>query len=66
MQNRLREFRTKKGLMQIQLADEIGCKQGTVAHYENGLCHPSLYVAIRLARALNTTVEELFEGEVDG
>ena len=66
MQNRLREFRAKKGFTQMQLACEIGCEQGTVAHYETGLCHPSLHAALRLARALNTTVEELFGGEVDG
>lgn len=66
MQNRLREFRAKKGLTQMQLACEIGCEQGLVSQYERGVYTPSLHNALRLARALGTTVEALFGGEVDG
>lgn len=63
MQNRLREFRAKKGFTQMQLACEIGCEQGL---YERGVNTPSLHNALRLARALGTTVEALFGGEADG
>lgn len=66
MQNRVLEFRAKKGLTQMQIADVIGCQQGRVSQYERGVHSPSLHIAIRLARALGTTVEELFGGEVDG
>lgn len=66
MQNRVREFRTKKGFTQMQLACEIGCEQGLVSLYERGVYTPSLHNAIRLASALGTTVEALFGGEVDG
>lgn len=66
MQNRLREFRAKKGLTQMQLAYEIGCEQGLVSQYERGVYTPSLHNALRLARALGTTVEAIFGGEVDG
>lgn len=66
MQNRLREFRAKKGLTQMQLACEIGCEQGLVSQYERGVYTPSLHNALRLARALGTTVEAIFGGEVDG
>ena len=66
MQNRLREFRAKKGLTQMQIADVLGCQQGLVSQYERGVYTPSVHNALRLARALGTTVEELFGGEVDG
>ena len=65
MQNRLREFRAKKGLTQMQIADVLGCQQGLVSQYERGVYTPSLHNALRLARALGTTVEDLFGGEVD-
>lgn len=66
MQNRLREFRAKKGLTQMQIADVLGCQQGLVSQYERGVYTPSLHNALRLARALGTTVEDLFGGEADG
>lgn len=66
MQNRLREFRAKKGFTQMQLACKIGCQPGLVSQYERDVYSPSLHIAIRLARALGTTVEALFGGEVDG
>lgn len=66
MQNRLREFRAKKGLTQMQIADVLGCQQGLVSQYERGVYTPSLHNALLLARALGTTVEDLFGGEVDG
>lgn len=66
MQNHLREFRAKKGFTQMQLACKIGCEPGLVSQYERGVHAPSLRHALRLARALDTTVEALFGGEVDG
>lgn len=66
MANRLREFRKNQGMTQMQIADVLGCQQSFVSQYERGVHTPSLHNALRLARALNTTVEELFGGEVDG
>lgn len=66
MANRLREFRKNQGMTQMQIADVLGCQKSSVSQYERGVHTPSLHNALRLARALNTTVEELFGGEVDG
>lgn len=66
MANRLREFRKNQGMTQMQIADVLGCEQGLVSQYERGVHTPSLHNALRLARALGTTVEALFGGEVDG
>lgn len=66
MVNRLRKFRKNQGMTQLQLAEVVGCRQGLISLYERDERHPTIYIAIRLARALDTTVEELFGGEVDG
>ena len=66
MANRLREFRKNQGMTQVQLAELVGCTQGLISLYERDERHPVIYGAIRLARALGTTVEALFGGEVDG
>lgn len=60
MKNKIFEFRTKNGLTQRQLANELGMLYQALQRYERGSVVPPVYVAIRLARVLHTTVEELF------
>lgn len=66
MANRLREFRKNQGMTQMQIADVLRWQQSLVSQYERGVHTPSLHNALRLARALGTTVEAIFGGEVDG
>ncbi len=56
----LRLGRQARGLTQEQLADMAGIARQTVSAIESGLSDPSLRNAMALARALGTTVEELF------
>ena len=58
--NRLRELREAKGLTQAQLADASGMSRKTVNTVENGVFVPSTIVALKLAAALQCTVEDLF------
>ena len=60
LDNRLRELREAKGLTQAQLADLIGVSRKTVNTVENGVFVPSTVVALKLARALGSSVEDLF------
>ena len=60
LENRLRELREAKGLTQAQLADLIGVSRKTVNTVENGVFGPSTVVALKLARALGSSVEALF------
>ena len=60
LENRLRELREAKGLTQAQLADLIGVSRKTVNTVENGVFVPSTVVALKLAKALGSSVEELF------
>lgn len=60
MKNRLKELRRAKGLRQEDLAEALGVSRQTVIAIENDKYDASLPLAMRLARYLETTVEELF------
>ncbi|MGE0440588.1 MAG: helix-turn-helix transcriptional regulator [Gemmatimonadales bacterium] len=59
--NHLRRMRIDQGLTQAELAAIVGVSRKTINTVENGVFVPSTIVALRLARALGTTVERLFE-----
>ena len=59
--NRLREARAERGWTQAELAERIGVTRKTINTVENGVFTPSTILALKLARALDTTVEALFQ-----
>jgi putative transcriptional regulator len=61
LSNRLREERTRRGYTQAQLAELVNVSRKTINTVENGIFVPSTTLALRLARALDTTVEALFQ-----
>ena len=61
LRNRLREERARLGLTQADLAALVEVSRKTINTVENGVFIPSTVLALRLARALGTTVEELFQ-----
>lgn len=56
---RLREARRQRGLSQDELATAAGLKQSAVSHYESGRRTPSVEHLVRLAEALEISVEFL-------
>lgn len=60
MQIKVLERRKALGLSQTELAQKAGIGQHTVSDIETGLHVPKVDVAILIARALHSTVEELF------
>jgi putative transcriptional regulator len=58
--NAIKQRRTDLGLTQAELADRVGVTRKTVNTVENGVFTPSALLAIKLAKALNVPVEELF------
>lgn len=58
--NRLREVRTQRGLSQADLAVRARVSRKTINTVENRVFVPSTVLALRLAHALDTTVEQLF------
>lgn len=61
LDNRLRDERTRRNLTQAQLAELVGVSRKTINTVENGIFVPSTVLALRLAKALDTTVELLFQ-----
>ena len=64
MANKIAGYRKKLNLTQPQLAEKAKLTSYTlIQRYEKETRVPSVYIAIRIAKALNATVEELFELE---
>lgn len=66
LRDKLRAARIEKHLSGRGLTQLAGVKQSAYSLWEQGKTIPNVRHALRLARALGTTVEELFGGEVDG
>lgn len=62
MKNRIKEKRKAKKISQETLATQCGVSRQTVNAIENNKYDPTLALAFRLAKVLDTTVDELFEG----
>jgi putative transcriptional regulator len=60
LDNKLKERRAELGLTQAELAELVGVTRKTVNTIENQVFVPSTILALKLARALNMPVEELF------
>lgn len=56
----VRAARTRARLRQADLAAAVGVSRQTIISLERGDYSPSVYLALRIARALESTVEELF------
>jgi putative transcriptional regulator len=48
-------------MTQQELADQVGVSRQTVISIERGRFRPTVELALRLARALGVSVEQLFE-----
>lgn len=65
--NKLKKARIKLGLTQVQVAKKANITEVSYQRIEYGSQRPSLTTALLIAKALQTTVEELFPlgGEAD-
>ena len=61
LNNTLKVQRTIKNLTQEQLAELVGVTRKTISTVENGIYIPSTYLALKLSRVLEVSVEELFQ-----
>lgn len=62
MRNNVRYYRLYKGVSQRWLAQKVGCSHRAI---ERGESAPNVYLAMRIARALDATVEELWRENHD-
>lgn len=60
MENKLKIIRESKNLKQTEIAQKVGISVMSYFRYETGEREPKTRIAIKIAKALDTTVEELF------
>ena len=60
MENKIRVARAERRLTQQQLADAVGVSRQTINAIESGKFVPSTVVALKIARAFERPVEEIF------
>ena len=60
MKTRIKELRARYNLTQEDLAKKVGVRRETIVFLEKGKYNPSLQLAHDVAKALKSTIEELF------
>jgi putative transcriptional regulator len=60
MKNRIKEFRTRRGMTQDELATLANVRRETIVFLEQGKYNPSLKLAHDVAKALGSTIDEMF------
>ena len=58
--NRVEELRTSKAMSRQQLADAVGVHYQTIGYLERGEYSPSLILALKIAKALDAEIPEIF------
>ena len=61
MKLRIWEERTKKNVSLTQLSMRTGISKGALDNYENGKRSPNIEQLERIAKALHTTISDLYE-----
>jgi len=57
---RIKEFRARYDMTQEDLARKVGVRRETISFLERGKYNPSLKLAHDVAKALDTSIDELF------
>ena len=60
-QENLKELRTKKGLSQKKLADEIGVAQSSINYWESGQRVPNIEACTRMAEFFHVDLRDLLD-----
>ena len=60
VKTRIKELRARYDLTQDELAKKVGVRRETILFIEKGNYNPSLKLAHDIAKALQTTIDDLF------
>jgi putative transcriptional regulator len=63
MKTKIKELREKRNLTQEALAEKVDVTRQTILFLEKGRYNPSLRLAYKIARVLNSKIEEIFSFE---
>ena len=57
---KMREYRKRVGITQIELAKRVGCRRETIGKLEAGKYNPSLRLAMDVAKELGVSIYDIF------
>ena len=60
IRTRIKELRARYNLTQDELAEMVGVTRQTMLYLEKGRYNPSLILAYKVAKALNSNIDEVF------
>ncbi len=60
MDNKIKEFRARFNLTQLELAQKAGVRRETIVFLEKGKYNPSLKLAHDISKVFECTIEEVF------
>ena len=60
MKNRIEEIRKARGIRQEDFAKVLGVSRQTISSLERGRYNPSIFLAYKIARYFEMTIEEVF------
>ena len=60
MKNRLEQIRKERGIRQDEFARIMGVSRQTISSLETGRYNPSIYLAYKIAKYFDMTIEEMF------
>ena len=61
--NRLKEYRAKIKVNQTEMGNLVGVSRQTISQIERGDYSPSVTLALKIAKVLNVSVDEIFSYE---
>ena len=60
IKTRIKELRARYNLTQDELAEKVGVTRQTMLYLEKGKYNPSLLLAYRVAKVLQSSIDEVF------
>ena len=60
MKNRIEAIRKERGIRQDEFARIMGVSRQTISSLETGRYNPSIFLAYKIARYFDMTIEEVF------
>ena len=60
MKNRIEQIRKERGIRQDEFAKLLGVSRQTISSLETGRYNPSIFLAYKIAKYFDMTIEEVF------
>ena len=60
MKNKIEQIRKERGIRQEEFAKQLGVSRQTISSLETGRYNPSIFLAHKIAKFFDMTIEEVF------